>query len=88
MIDAGLGKTIVDTQGKKVNTWSLQCIKQMLRYYNFKVSAGNPFFHFIGFVGGKYLQQMQCIARASDYDQAAFALVSLLVCRTHYEEYI
>ena len=44
MIDAGLGKTIVDTQGKKVNTWSLQCIKQMLRYYNFKVSAGNPFF--------------------------------------------
>ena len=49
MIDAGFQKTIVDTQGKKVNTWSLQCIKQMLRYYNFKVSAGNPFFslHFV-----------------------------------------
>ena len=49
MIDAGFRKTIVDTQGKKVNTWSLQCIKQMLRYYNFKVSAGNPFFslHFV-----------------------------------------
>ena len=46
VIDAGFGKTIVDTQGKKVNTWSLQCIKQMLRYYNFKVSAGNPFFSF------------------------------------------